>query len=110
MQSAWTNARNDESGWEATRIWRNRKLAEYFGLPYNSDSQLAAELSKRLPSLNRPVEFLSLTTGITGYYRPMRPQTLEFVRKHADVVALAFKTLSETSITTSERISRRLHN
>jgi hypothetical protein len=89
VQCGWTNVRNGV-GLEATRKWRNDKIAQYLGVPLGSESQLAKELKAQFPRLDRPFALLKQDTGFTRYYDPFRPSTLRFVRRHADLIAKAF--------------------
>ncbi len=85
---------NKSEGWESTRRWRNHNIADYLGVTYESDGQLGKELARAFPSLKQATKLLNLNSGITHYYRPFRPATLEFVTRHAEQIAKAFKQVS----------------
>jgi hypothetical protein len=89
---------------ESTRKWRNRNIADYLQVAYESDDQLARDLSRVLPRLKQPATLLRMNTGITNYHPPLRPATLEFVERHHVQVAAAFKIVSEPRTETAKKI------
>ena len=52
---------------ESTRKWRNRNIAEYLDVGYQSEDQLVGELKRRFPRLKDPDAFLRMDTGITHH-------------------------------------------
>ena len=106
VQCGWTNVRSDESGHEATRRWRNTHLANYLKVDYWSDDQLARELAKAFPGLKEPDELIRLHTGITHYYKSLRPGTVKFVEDHAKIIGEAFEKVSATRLNSAGRIRR----
>jgi hypothetical protein len=93
VRCGWLNASKD---WESTRNWRNRNIADYLQVDYESNDQLARELSRAFPRLKEPAALLRMNTGITHYYRPLRPATLEFVAGHAKQIARIFSQVFST--------------
>jgi hypothetical protein len=89
---------------ESTRKWRNRNIAEYLQVVYESDNQLAKDLARVLPRLKQPAALLRMNTGITNYHPPLRPATLEFVERHHVQVAAAFKIASAPRVETARKI------
>jgi hypothetical protein len=102
----WTNIREDKTGFESTRRWRNNKLAEYLGVPYQTDDQLADALVARLPRLNisHARHLLASHTGFSVYYTSFRPQTLKFVRKHADAFHKCFADVASDRLAPDAKI------
>ena len=91
VRCGWLNASKD---WKSTRNWRNRNIADYLQVAYESEDQLASELSRAFRLLKEPTTLLRMNTGITHYYRPLRPATLEFVARHAKQIAGIFSQVS----------------
>jgi hypothetical protein len=87
VRCGWLNASED---WKSTRSWRNRHIAEYLKVDYKSEDQLASDLSRAFPRLEEPAALLHMNTGITHYYRPLRPATIEFVARHAKQISSIF--------------------
>jgi hypothetical protein len=106
VQCGWTNVRKDGSGRDSTRVWRNRNLANYLGVQYQSDSQLAAALSVRFPGLREPLALLRSHTGITHYYTSLRTESLKFVHRHAEKVANAFESITDEHASTTDKIRK----
>lgn len=101
VRCGWVNTGGNG---ESTRRWRNHNIADYLQVVYESDQQLARELSRAFPRLSQPAEFLRMHTGITHYYRPLRPATLEFVERHAAQITRTFGHVSSISMKTEARI------
>lgn len=97
VQCGWTNQKLKPSS-DSTRRWRNRIIADYLGVPYSSDDQLAQALSSRFPklSLQKCRALLSVRTGIADYYKALRPGTLKYVKKHAAKLTPIFQFASST--------------
>ena len=89
-----------------TRRWRNRNIAEYLQVSYESDDQLAREVARAFPRLKQPEKVLKTNSGITHYYRPLRPATLGFVANHADQIGRVFSQISANSIKGDSGIRR----
>ena len=104
VQLGWTN----RGAGEATRRWRNRKLAEYLHVPYTSDQELADELHLKFRSMpsKRWQAMLMERTGITLYYTAYRPETLSFVTSHSKTIARAFMQVSTKSADVHEKVRR----
>lgn len=102
----WTNILADDAGWESTRIWRNQHIADYLGVTYDSDQQLTTDLARVFPRLHEPGALLAMHTGITHYYKSLRPGTLEFVERHAKKISTAFTVASSTKLKPAEKIRR----
>ena len=103
---AWTNVRGDESGWESTRIWRNQNIADYLGVEYVSDKQLAEVMSRAFPRLKRVQWLLGTHTGITHYYKALRTETIAFVESHARQISKAFSLVASTRVPPLTKIAR----
>lgn len=106
VQCGWTNVMKDGSGRDSTRGWRNRNLADYLGVQYQSDSQLADALSMRFPSLGEPLALVRSQTGITHYYTSLRTESLKFVRRHAEKVANAFESVADERTSIGDKIRK----
>jgi hypothetical protein len=87
---SWTNVHHGDKGLDSTRSWRNRKIAEYLKVEYNSEANLASELSKRFPKLRNPAALLRHHTGFVAYYPVYRPATLRFITKYTDAIFATF--------------------
>jgi hypothetical protein len=98
VQCGWTNQKLKPSS-DSTRRWRNRKIADYLGVPYSSDGQLAQALSSRFPrlTLQKIRGLLAVRTGITDYYKPFRPGTLKYIKKNASKLVPIFEFASSKS-------------
>jgi len=103
---AWTNVREDESGWESTRIWRNQNIADYLGVEYASDAQLAEGMSGAFPRLKRVQWLLGTHTGITHYYKALRTETIAFFETHAQHISKAFSIVASTRVPPLTKIAR----
>lgn len=90
VQCGWTNAGRG-TGRDSTRKWRHQRIAQYLGVPYGSDTQLAGEMSRKFPALTEPSALLRSHTGITRYYASFRRATIVFVYKNASTIANAFE-------------------
>jgi hypothetical protein len=97
---------NDGKDRESTRRWRNRNIADYLQVAYKSDEQLSQDLARTFPRLKQPARLVQTNTGITHYYRPLRPATLEFVASHFEQIAKAFRQASSTRNKTDDDIRR----
>lgn len=95
---------NDGKDWESTRRWRNRNIADYLQVVYESDDQLSRDLARVFPRLKQPAALVQTNTGITHYYRPLRPATLEFVASHFEQIARAFRQVSSARNKTDDDI------
>lgn len=102
----WTNVLANDAGWESTRLWRNQHIADYLRVGYESDQQLATELSAAFPRLKQARRLLTTHTGITHYYKALRPETIEFVERHAKRIASAFAIATSTKLKPREKIKR----
>lgn len=91
IRCGWTNVRGDDSGYESTRTWRNNHIADYLQVEYESDAQLASELASAFPRLKQPSKLVQMHTGITHYYKALRPETVEFIKTHSKYIAEAFQ-------------------
>jgi hypothetical protein len=82
--SAWTNEIGG-GGEESTREWRNRMLASYLGVEYDTETGLAAALARAMPRLTqrKARSLVSAYTGISRYYGALRPNTKRYVLRHA---------------------------
>ena len=103
VRCGWVNNGKD---WESTRKWRNNNIADYLRVNYESDEQLARELSRIFPRLRKPLALLRMNTGITHYYPPFRTDTIRFVEQHAAKLARVFSQTSSTRVNPDERIRR----
>lgn len=106
VQCGWTNTRKDGSGGNSTRLWRNRNLARYLGVRYQSDLQLARGLSIGFPKLGEPIALVKSQTGITNYYGSLRTESLKFVHRHAERVANAFESVADKHLSTKDKVTR----
>jgi hypothetical protein len=125
IQSLWKSARQDERtnpdflclltqcGWtnkgdQSTRRWRNRKIADYIHVPYDSDDQLAQALASRFKALS-VVKWRALLlkrTGITNYRGALRPGTLKYIHKHSTQIARAYKLVSTSTADVYRKVER----
>lgn len=106
VRCGWTNLLANGAGWESTRIWRNENIADYLQVDYESDQQLAADLSAAFPRLKQARRLLMTHTGITHYYTPLRPETIEFVEHHAKRIAAAFAIAASSKLRPRDKIKR----
>lgn len=106
IRCGWTNIRKDDSGYESTREWRNQRIAQYFGVQYESVDSLADVLARKLPKLNNPKQFLQVHTGITHYRSALRPALLKFARRHAQTIAKAMRIASSSRLSPEEKIRK----
>jgi len=97
----WVNRSKDK---QSTREWRNRRIADYLRVQYQSIDQLAEDLSSAFPRLGRPKSYLQLNTGITNYHPPYRPAALRFVEQHSERISAAFRLVSSTRGKNDRRI------
>ena len=108
VQCGWTNVGKDGCFLEATRAWRNKKIAGYLHVPYTpdkeSDKQLARELASAFPRLRRTDTLVGVHTGISHYYKALRPATLAFVDAHAAPISEAFKLAASERLDTAVKI------
>jgi hypothetical protein len=95
VQCGW-NTGGRKRGGDATRRWRNNKIADYLRVPYGSDQQLAHDLVSRFGSLSLSgcLSIVKERTGITQYYTAYHPATLKFIKRHSSQIALAFRQVS----------------
>lgn len=93
-------------GGDATRRWRNNKIADYLRVPYGSDQQLAQDLTSRFGSLSLSgcLSIVKERTGITQYYTAYHPATLKFIKRHSIQIALAFRQVSIRSVDVYDKI------
>jgi hypothetical protein len=91
VRLGWTNVRKDV-GKEATRRWRNRKIADYLGIEDVSDILLARALAGAVTSLNIRTanRLIKMQTGISNYYGAFRSPTDAFVLKNGEVLKSVF--------------------
>lgn len=106
VQCAWTNVGEGDRGWESTRIWRNALIGKYLNVEYGSDGLLAENLASAFPRLKRPIDLIREHTGITHYYRPLRPPTLRFVQRHAGAIASAMRLVASRRLPTHQKVRR----
>lgn len=106
--SAWTNIRSDGSGEESTREWRNRILADYLGVDYQTISSLAKAVRQAFPSFTplRARKLLATHTGITRHYPAIRPSTHRYVLRHARELCDLFTTVSSSKHPPEDKIRR----
>lgn len=87
---AWVN--RPQGSDEASRRLRNQHLAEWLGLSEaDSDTELALEVAKALrlsPAL--ATRLVRTHSGITDYYKPLRPAFLERINEDSDRIAIVF--------------------
>src|SRR5690349_8325797 len=50
-QCGWTNVLSGGKGHESTITWRNRNIADYLGVSYESESKLATQLAYEFTGL-----------------------------------------------------------
>lgn len=101
--TCWVNG-----GQQATRkTWRNRAYKKWLALDDSaSDSELAGVLARRLRVPNaQAMHFVSNATGITDYYKPLRPQFMKRVEKNRDAVYRLFSAAANGRGTTKQRIA-----
>jgi hypothetical protein len=106
VRCGWTNVGADDRGWESTRAWRNANIANYLRVEYKSDAQLAEELSSVFPRLRQAEALVNTPTGITHYYKPLRPETLAFVDAHAQRISAAFALAASKRLKPAVKIER----
>lgn len=103
----WTNVGEDGRGYESTRFWRNGLLADYVGIRYSNDSpsdhKLSMALENRFPRLKRPGALVRTHTGITHYYKSLRPKTIVFIEKHAASIFEAFS-IAASSMASANKV------
>lgn len=97
-QCGWSNGARKKGG-DATRLWRNHRIADYIGVQYSSDEELAQALSSRFNnlSLSKCRGLIRTQTGITHYYNAFRPATIRYVEKNSKAITLAFSRVSESA-------------
>ncbi|MGO9323533.1 MAG: hypothetical protein ACLP07_03145 [Terracidiphilus sp.] len=107
VQLGWTN----RGGGDASRHWRNRKLAEYLQVPYASEQKLMEGLHSKFRSISSKhwQAMLEMRTGIALYYTAYRPATLSFVTRHSGAIAVAFKQVSTHAANIHEKVRRVAH-
>jgi hypothetical protein len=105
VQCGWTNAGSSNRGRESTRTWRNRNIADYLKVKYDSDDKLARDLAAHFKALSFSKAYSLVTqhTGITDYYKAFRTDTLQFVKRHPEPIALAFRRVAAKSANTTEK-------
>jgi hypothetical protein len=98
VQCGWSNG-GRKNGGDSTRRWRNHKIADYIGVHYSSDEELAQALSSRFATLSLPKcrALIRTRTGITHYYNAFRPATVRYIDKHSAEIALAFSRVSTSA-------------
>jgi hypothetical protein len=95
VKLGWNN-RSKGKGFESTQEWRNEQLAEYLGVQGAAGDYVAQRLGVEFPSFKKRAQHLiQQRTGMTHYYPASRPATLEFVRRHRQVIGAAFDEVSQ---------------
>jgi hypothetical protein len=104
--SAWTNITSDSSDEASTREWRNRILAEYLGVHYETISGLAQDLCRAFPRFTPLAarRLLATYTGITHFYTAVRPRTRRYVARHSGELFTLFDAVSSRSRLPEDKI------
>lgn len=107
VQCGWNTGGRNRGG-DSTRRWRNRKIAGYLKVPYDSDQQLAQDLRAHFRSLSLSwcLSIVKEKTGITRYYTAYHPATKNFIKRHPSQIALAFRQVSTRSADVYDKIRR----
>ncbi len=104
VQLAWNNGPHGDS----TRLWRNRKIAEYLKVDYSTDQKLAHNLHSQFRSLpiSRCQVLIATQTGITWYRGAFRPGIISFVKNHSKEIAPIFRQVSVYAENPNEKVQR----
>jgi hypothetical protein len=101
----WTNE-TENGGYESTRSWRNDNLADYLDVDYKTDLSLAEALSRKFPKLARSqaIRLVATYTGITGFFKPLRPNTHRYVLRNASKLSTLFIMVNSRKLSPQDRI------